>query len=190
MVSGFKGWGRKITHLHSQARSSIASIPILIDKLRELETCHLTSLSLFPSSVKGGCCCCSVANLCPILCDPTDCSTPGSSVLHYLPDLAQTLMSIESVMPSNRLILCHPHLHLPSIFPSNRVFSNELALCIRWPSIGASALASVLPMYIQGWFPLGLTDLISLLSKGLSSIFSRCSIYTCSMDVQLDWMCN
>ena len=133
MVSGFKGWGRKITHLHSQARSSIASIPILIDKLRELETCHLTSLSLFPSSVKGGCCCCSVANSCPILCDPTDCSTPGSSVLHYLPDLAQTLMSIESVMPSNRLILCHPLLFLLSVFPSTGVFSIESALQVRWP---------------------------------------------------------
>ena len=42
-------------------------------------------------------------------------------------------MSVESVMPSNHLILCHPLLLLPSIFPSNRVFSNESALCIRWP---------------------------------------------------------
>ena len=72
------------------------------------------------------------------------------------------LISIESVMPSNHLILCHPLFLLPSIFPSNRVFSNELALCIRWPSIGASASASasVLPMNIQDWFPLGLTGLI------------------------------
>ena len=83
------------------------------------------------------------------------------------------LTSTESVMPSNHLILCHPLFLLPSIFPSNRVFSNELALCIRWPSIGASALASVLPMYIQGWFPLGLTDLISLLSNGLLRLFSN-----------------
>ena len=43
------------------------------------------------------------------------------------------LMSIESVIPSNHLVLCHPLLLLPSIFPSIRVFSNELALCIRWP---------------------------------------------------------
>ena len=43
------------------------------------------------------------------------------------------LMSIESVMPSNHLILCHPHLLLPSIFPSIKVFSNDLALCTRWP---------------------------------------------------------
>ena len=59
------------------------------------------------------------------------------------------LMSIELVMPSSHLILC-PLLFLPSIFPSIRVFSNELALCIRWQSTGASASASVLPMNIQG----------------------------------------
>ena len=80
--------------------------------------------------------------------------------------------SIESVMPSNHLILCHPLLLLPSFFPSIRDFSNELAFPSCGQSIGASALASVLPMNIQGWFPLGLTGLISLLSKGLSRVFS------------------
>ena len=73
------------------------------------------------------------------------------------------LMSIESVMPSNHHIFCHPLLLLPSIFPSIRVFSNESALPIRLSSIGASASASVLPMNIRGWFPLGLTALNSLL---------------------------
>ena len=82
------------------------------------------------------------------------------------------LMCIESVMPSNYLILHHPLLLLPSIFPSIRVFSNELALHTRWQSIGASASASVLPMNIQDWFPLGLTSLISLHSKGISRVFS------------------
>ena len=79
-------------------------------------------------------------------------------------------MSIESVMSSNHLILCHPLLLLPSVFPSIRVFSNESALCIRWPKDGVSASASALPMNIQGWFPLGLTGLISLLSRGLSRV--------------------
>ena len=74
-------------------------------------------------------------------------------------------MSIELVMPSNYLILCHTLL-LPLIFSSIKVFSNELALSIGGLSIGASA--SDLPMSIWGWFPLGLTGLISLLSKGLS----------------------
>ena len=84
------------------------------------------------------------------------------------------LMSIESVMPCSHLILCHPLLLLPSIFPSSRVFSSELAICIRCQSIGASA--SVLPMNTQGWFPLGLTGMISLLSKGLSRVFSSATI--------------
>ena len=76
----------------------------------------------------------------------------------------------ESVMPSNHLILCHPLL-LPSIFLSIRVFSNQSALPIKWPKYWSFSQASVLPMNIQGWFPLGLTDLISLLSKGLSRVF-------------------
>ena len=59
------------------------------------------------------------------------------------------LMSIESVMPSNHLILCRSLHLLPSIFPSIRVFSNELALCIRWPKYWSFSLASVLPANIQ-----------------------------------------
>ena len=86
------------------------------------------------------------------------------------------LKPIESVMPSNHLIFCGPLLLPPSIFPSIRVFSNELALRIRCQSIGASASASVLPINIQGWFPLGLTGLISLQSKGLSRVFSSTKI--------------
>ena len=61
-----------------------------------------------------------------------DCSTTGFPVHHQLPKLAQ-FMSIELVMPSNHLILCHPLLLLLSIFPSIRVFSKESLLCIRWP---------------------------------------------------------
>ena len=72
------------------------------------------------------------------------------------------LMSIESVMLCNHLILCSPLLFLPSIFPSIRFFSNELALYITWPKNGTSASASVFPMNIQDWFPLGWTGLISL----------------------------
>ena len=82
-------------------------------------------------------------------------------------------LSTELVMPFNHLILCCPLILLSSIFLSIRVFSNESALRIRWPSIGASVSASVLPMNIQDWFPLGLTGLIFLLSKGLSRVFSN-----------------
>ena len=70
------------------------------------------------------------------------------------------LMSIASVMPSNHLILCHPLLLPPSIFPSIRVFSNESVIHIKIERIGVSTSASVLPMNIQDWFPLGLTGWI------------------------------
>ena len=98
-----------------------------------------------------------------------DCSTPGYPVYHQLPQL----LKHEFVMPSNHPILCHPLLLPLSIFPSIRVFSNELVLCIRWPSFGVSASASVLPMNIQDWFPLGWTGWISLQPKGLSRVFSN-----------------
>ena len=94
-----------------------------------------------------------------------DCSTPGFPVLHHLPELLK-LMSIESVMPSNHLILSHLLLLLPSIFPSIKVFSNESVLHIRLPKYWSSASASVLPMNIQDWFPLGWTGWISLQFKG------------------------
>ena len=79
-------------------------------------------------------------------------------------------------MPLNHLILCRPLLLLPSIFPSIRVFFNESVLCIRWPSIGVSALTSVLPMNIQDWSPLGWTGWISLQSKGLLGVFSNTTV--------------
>ena len=74
----------------------------------------------------------SSAQSCPTLCDPMDHSTPGLPVHHQLPESTQT-HAIESVMPSNHLILCRLFLLLPSIFPSIKVFSNESAVCIRWP---------------------------------------------------------
>ena len=86
-------------------------------------------------------------------------------------------MSIELVMPSNHLILCHPLLLLPSILPSIRVFSNESVLCIRWPKYwNFSFPASVRPKNIMDWFPLGLTRLISLQCKGLSKVFSNTTV--------------
>ena len=73
----------------------------------------------------------SVAQLCPTLCDPMNCSTPGFPVHHQLTELK--LIPIKLVMPSNQLILCRSFLLPPSIFPRIRVFSNESVLCIRWP---------------------------------------------------------
>ena len=94
------------------------------------------------------------------------------------------LMSIESVMPSTHLILCHPLLLLLSIFPSIRwvsssnksVLSNESALRIRWAKYWSFSLKSVLPMNIQDWSPLGWIVWISLQSKELSRVFSNTTV--------------
>ena len=105
------------------------------------------------------------------LCDVMDCSMPGFPVHHHSQSLLK-IMSPELVMVSNHLILCHPLLLLPSVFPSIRVFSNESVLRIRWPKYWSSASASILPMNAQDWFPLELTSLI-LQPEGLSRVFSN-----------------
>ena len=87
------------------------------------------------------------------------------------------LLSIQLVMPSNHLILCHPLLLPPSIFPSIRVFSNESALHIRWPKYcHHQVAASVLPINTQDCSPLGWTGWISLLSKGRSRVLSNTTL--------------
>ena len=87
------------------------------------------------------------------------------------------LISIESVMPSSHLILCHPLLLLPSVFPSIGPFPTSWLLASGgWISTGGSASSWVLPMNIQGWFPLVLIGLIALQSKGLSRVFSKTTV--------------
>ena len=86
------------------------------------------------------------------------------------------LMSIESVMLSYHLIFCHPLLFLSSIFLSTRVFSTESVLCIRWSKYWSFSFSINPSMNIQDWFPLGLAGLISLLSKGLSGLFSNTTV--------------
>ena len=115
----------------------------------------------------------SVAQLCPTLCDPMDCSMPGLPDHHQLPEFTQTYVHW-LVMPSNHLILCRPFLLLPSIFSSIRVFSNEL---FPWggQSIQVSASTSVLPMNTQDW-SLQCPSWISLQSKGLSRVFSNITV--------------
>ena len=96
--------------------------------------------------------------------------TPGLPVFHHL--LKLKFMSIKSVVPSNHLIRCCSLLLPPAFFPSIRSLFQWVGLFISGQSIGASVSASVLSMDIQGWFPLGLTGLISLQSKGLLRVFS------------------
>ena len=100
----------------------------------------------------------SVTQLCLTLCNPMECSTPGLQVHRNSWSLLK-LMSIKSVMPSNRLILCCPLLLLSSIFTSIRVFSSESVLCIRWPkywsfSISLSNEYSGLTSFRIDWFDL------------------------------------
>ena len=86
------------------------------------------------------------------------------------------LIYIKSVVPSNHLILCHPLLLLPSIFPSIRVFSNESGFASHGQSIGVATSASVLPMNIQDWFPLRWIGWIFMQSKSLSRVFSNTTV--------------
>ena len=120
--------------------------------------------------------CCSVAQLCLTLCDPMDCSMPGFPVLHYLLEFAQTHVCwvSDAIKPSHPLSSPAPlALNLPSwyqgLIPMSQLFASGGQI------IGASA--SALPVNFQDWFPLGLTGLVSLQSKGLPRVFSNTTIW-------------
>ena len=115
----------------------------------------------------------SVAQTCPTLCDPMD--TRQASLSITKSRSLFKLMSIESVMLSNHLILCHPLLLLQS-FPASGYFQMNQFLQSGGQSTGVSASASVLPMNIQDWFPSEWTGWISLQSKGLSRVFSNTTV--------------
>ena len=126
----------------------------------------------------------SVAQSCPTLCDPMNCSTPGPLSITNSRS-SPKLMCIELVMPSNHLILCCPLLLLPSILPSIRVFSNESALCIRWPkywsfsfSIGPSNEHPGLISFKMDW--LDLLAVQGTLKRLLQHHRSKASILRCS----------
>ena len=130
---------------------------------------------LFPlvlSKIKHSC---SVAQPVPLFATPWTAACQASLSFTIFVSLFK-LMPIESVMPSNHLILCCPLLLLSSIFSGISDFSSELASGGQSTGAWASASASVLPTNIQGWFPLGLTGLISLLSRGLSRVFSNTTV--------------
>ena len=123
----------------------------------------------------------SFTQLCPTLCDPMDCSTSGFPVHHNSWSLLK-LMSMESVMPSNHLILCHSLLLLPSFFLIIRVFSNESALRIRWPkywsfsfSIFSSNEYSGLIFFRMDWL-----DLLAVQGTLKSLPLHHSSILQCS----------
>ena len=109
------------------------------------------------------CCCCSLAELCLTLCDPMNGRTPGFPFLHYLPEFAQTHVHLvsDAIQPSYPLSPLSPL--APSLSWHQGLFLMSWFFASDDQSIGA--LAAVLLMNILGWFPLGLTGLISLLSK-------------------------
>ena len=116
----------------------------------------------------------SVAQSCPTLCDPTNPSTPGlCGVTNSRSSLKLT--SIESVMPSNHLILCRPLLLLPSIFPSIRVFSNESTLRMRWPNYWSFSF-NISPSNEHPGLIFRMDWLDLLQSKGISRVFSNTTV--------------
>ena len=135
-------------------------------------SCCMACRMLVPSSVQF----ISVAQSCPTLCKTMDCSTPGFPVHHHLLELAQTHVHrvSDTIQPSHPL--SSPFSSCPQSFPASGFFQMNQFFESGGQSIGVSASASVLPMNIQDWFPLGRTGWISLLSKGLSRVFSNTTV--------------
>ena len=117
----------------------------------------------------------SVTQLCPTLCDPMNCSTPGLLSI-TISRSSLKLTSIESVMPFSHLILCCPLLLLPPIPPSIRVFSSKTTLHVRWPKYWSFSFSIIPSKEHQSWFLLEWTGWISLQSKGLSRVFSNTTV--------------
>ena len=138
--------------------------------LFHLKLSHFTIITLVILLQKFYRCRCSFAQSCLTFCDPMYRSNQACLAFTISWKLLK-LMSIELVVPSNHLILCHPLLICLQFFPESRYFPMSWLFTSGGQSIGVSA--SVFPMNIQGWFPLELTGLISLQSKGLSSVFSK-----------------
>ena len=115
----------------------------------------------------------SVAQSCPTLCNPMNCSTPGLPVHHQLPELTQT--HVHRVSDAiHHLILCRPLLFLPPIPPSIRVFSNKSTLHMRWPKYWSFSFSIIPSKEHPGC--LEWTGWISLQSKGLSRVFSNTTV--------------
>ena len=112
---------------------------------------------------------------CLTLCNPMDCSMPGFPVLYHLPEFVQKHAHWVGYA-TNHLIHCCPLSSFLQSFPASGSFLTTRLFISGGKSIGASALATFLPMYIEDWFPLGLTDLISLQSKELSRVFSNTAV--------------
>ena len=179
------------SHTHLLREPSTSSVPASASLCSDLFPPHLlidlsalyfftpfiTFFSLFlpfiHSLTSNSCWCCSVAKLCPTLCDAMDCSTPRLPVFHRLLEFAQTRIHwvSDAIQPPSFVfpLSCLQSFPASGSFPASRFFASG------GQSVGASA--SILPMNSQGWFPLGWTGLISLLSQGLSRVFSSTTVW-------------
>ena len=135
-------------------------------KANSIQLHHLGSTLLF----------CSVTRSYPTLCQPTDCSTPEVPVPHYIPEFAQTDVHWvdDAIQPSHPLLPPSP---CPQSVPASGSSPMSQLFTSAGQSTGVSASASVLPMNIKDWFPLGWTGWISLQSKGLSRVFSSTTVW-------------
>ena len=150
-------------HLYLQDGHNDIGITELLEKVKNVWKClkSLSSLITMSSSIIQFS---SVIQLCLTLCDPTDCSMPGLPVHHQLPEFTQTLVHWvgDAIQPSHPLII--PFSSCLQSFLASGSFQMSQLFTSGGQSIGVSASASVLPMNIQDWFPLGWTDWISLQS--------------------------
>ena len=117
----------------------------------------------------------SVAQSCPALCDPMNCSTPGLPVHHQLPEFTQTQVHWvgNAIQPSGPVV---PFPSCLQCFPASGSFQMSQLFASRGQSMGLSGSTSVLPANVQDWFPLGWTYWISLQSKGLARVFSNTTV--------------
>ena len=127
------------------------------------------------SSEKGSVQFCSVAQSCPTLCDPMDCSTPGLPVHHQLPEFTQTHLHWVSYAIQASHPLLSPFPPALNLFQYQGLFKCQF-FASGGQSIGVSVSTLVLPMNTQDWSPLGWTGWISLQSKGLSRVFSNTTV--------------
>ena len=152
---------------------------VIFPKVIEAKITSLSTIDPFcaedgPWKFQNLCCSCSAVQSFPTLCEPMGCCTPGLTVPHCILELAQVHVHCigDAIQPSH---------HLSPSSPSVLNLSQHQGLfqwvgcCVSCPK-SASVSTSVFPMNIQGWFPLTLTGLISLLSKGLSGVFSSTTV--------------
>ena len=174
-------WSRSISKERPWWESPLAAALLTAYPFFSTHACSAFPFNLFfphlaPSLPLWPICCCPVAKSCPAPCKPMDRSMPDSSVLYCCPEFAQIHVPwVDGAIQSSHPLSPSFSSYLQSLPASGSFLMSQVFMSGGW-SIGASASASVLPMNIQGWFPLGLTGLISLKSRGLSRVFSNTTV--------------